>query len=68
MQLPHVRGNRASTINPSVYGREPSRGNPPLSIGQTRVFAAEVVVMAFEYLHNLDVMHRDLKPENMLID
>jgi protein kinase A len=38
-----------------------------LIILQTRFFAAEVV-MAFEYLHNLDIMHRDLKPENMLID
>ncbi|EGD83593.1 AGC/PKA protein kinase [Salpingoeca rosetta] len=34
---------------------------------QTRFFAAETV-LAFEYLHNLDVIFRDLKPENMLID
>ena len=25
-------------------------------------------MLAFEYLHNLDILHRDLKPENMLID
>jgi len=48
----------------TVLQRQPNRR---FSAVQTRFFAAEVV-MAFEYLHNLDVMHRDLKPENMLID
>jgi protein kinase A len=24
--------------------------------------------MAFEYLHNVDVIFRDLKPENLLVD
>lgn len=48
----------------TVLQRQPNRR---FSAVQTRFFAAEVV-MAFEYLHNLDIMHRDLKPENMLID
>lgn len=33
----------------------------------TRFFGAQVV-LAFEYLHYLEILFRDLKPENILID
>jgi serine/threonine protein kinase len=48
----------------TILQRQPNRR---FSAVQTRFFSAETV-MAFEYLHNVDVLHRDLKPENMLID
>lgn len=34
---------------------------------QTKFFAAETI-LAFDFLHNIDIVFRDLKPENMLID
>ncbi|OQV26088.1 cAMP-dependent protein kinase catalytic subunit alpha [Hypsibius exemplaris] len=34
---------------------------------QSRFYSAQVL-LAFEYLHSLNVVYRDLKPENLLID
>ncbi|KJE96019.1 cAMP-dependent protein kinase catalytic subunit isoform 3 [Capsaspora owczarzaki ATCC 30864] len=41
--------------------------NKHFSYEISKFFAAEVI-LALEYLHNLDIVYRDLKPENLLID
>lgn len=41
--------------------------NSSFDEASTKFYAAEIL-LAIEYLHNLNIIHRDIKPENILMD
>jgi serine/threonine protein kinase len=55
---------------------EPSLGGELFSVLREKVkfteptarFYAGAVLLAFEYMHDMDIVYRDLKPENLLLD
>ena len=49
------------SFEPALLSHAPCRES------DSRFYAGQVI-LAFEYLHYLDLVYRDLKPENILID
>lgn len=62
--MPRPTGSRFAMIMSCVFQQE--QPGERLDSEMCKFYMAELV-LALEYLHNLDIIFRDLKPENLLL-